>query len=134
MYGNHYSNKPPKKSGDSWEKLTLRLLQEVFPNERIEGQVKCPELPHALIDFYVPHAKVAIECKACGLTPIQERVLIEHQRRQDVLKSRGIKYAWWVDRERASLVSRTRRYLENVFYNCLGEQKEFVKFLKECQT
>lgn len=133
MYGNHYSNKPPKKSGDSWEKLTLRLLQEVFPNERIESQVKFPELPHAIIDFYVPHAKVAIECKACGLTPVQERVLIEHQRRQDVLKSRGIKYAWWVDRERASLVSRTRRYLENVFYNCLGEQKEFVKFLKECQ-
>jgi len=60
-------------------------------------------------------------------------VLKEHQRRQDVLKLHGIKYVWWVDRKRASLVSQTREYLENVFYNCLGEQKRFVGFLKECQ-
>lgn len=44
-----------------------------------------------------------------------------------------IEYVWWVDRKRASLVSQTREYLENVFYNCLGEQKRFVVFLKECQ-
>jgi hypothetical protein len=134
MYGSHYSDKPPKESGDSWEEQTLRLLQEVFPNEPIESQVKFPELPRAIIDFYVPRIKLAIECKACGLTPVQERVLIEHQRRQNVLKSRGVKYVWWVDRERASLVPRTRAYLENVFYNCLGEQKTFVEFLKECQA
>jgi hypothetical protein len=133
MYGNHYSDKPPKESGDSWEEQTLRLLKEVFPNESIERQVKFPELPRAIIDFYIPRFKVAIECKACGLTPVQEQVLIEHQRRQDALKSRGIKYVWWVDRERASLVSRTRGYLENVFYNCLGEQKRLMDFLKECQ-
>lgn len=133
MYGNHYSDKPPKESGDSWEEQTLRLIQEVLPNEPIESQVKFSELPRAIIDFYIPRIKVAIECKACGLTPVQQQVLIEHQRRQDVLKSQGIKYVWWVDRERASLVPRTREYLENVFYNCLGEQKRFVEFLKECQ-
>jgi len=133
MYGNHYSDKSRKESGDSWEEQTLRLLQEVLPNEPIKSQVKFSEVPRAIIDFYIPSIKVAIECKACGLTPVQEQVLIKHQRRQDVLKSHGIKYVWWVDRERASLVPRTRGYLENVFYNCLGEQKRFVEFLKECQ-
>lgn len=133
MYGNHYSDKSRKESGDSWEGQTLRLLQEVLPSEPIESQVKFSELPRAVIDFYIPSIKVAIECKACGLTPVQEQVLTKHQRRQNVLKSHGIKYAWWVDRERASLVPRTRGYLENVFYNCLGEEKRFVEFLKECR-
>ncbi len=133
MQGNHYSNKPRKESGDSWEEQTLRLLSGVFPDELIESQVKFPELPRKRIDFYIPRIKVAIECKACGLTPVQERVLVDHQRRQNVLKSKGIRYVWWVDRERASLVDWTREYLEHVFYNCLGEQKVFVEFLKECQ-
>jgi len=133
MNGNHYSNKPRKESGDSWEEQTFLLLEKVFPSEPIERQAQFPGLPHARIDFYIPHIKVAIECKACGLTPVQEHVLTEHQRRQNVLKALGMKYVWWVDRERASLVPRTRRYLENVFYNCLGEQKRFVEFLKECQ-
>lgn len=134
MYSNHYSDKPRKESGDSWEEQTLRLLKEVFPDEIIESQVKFPELPRKRIDFFIPCVKVAIECKACGLTPVQERVLRDHQRRQNILKSRGIKYVWWVDRERTSLVPWTREYLENVFYNCLGEQKRFVKFLRECRT
>ncbi|MEM4703873.1 MAG: hypothetical protein QXJ02_02250 [Candidatus Bathyarchaeia archaeon] len=133
MYGSHYSDKPPKLSGHLWEEQTLQLLKQVFPNEIIRRQVKFPELPRAIVDFYVPSAKIVVECKACGLTPVQDRVLINHKQRQEVLKSLGIKYVWWVDRERASLVSRTREYLENVFYNCLGEQNKFVKFLKECQ-
>ena len=134
MYGPHYSDKPPKVSGNDWEELTLELLRGVFPNESIRRQVKFPELPRAIIDFYVPSAKVAIECKACGLTPVQERVLINHKQRQDTLKSMGIKYVWWVDRERASLVSRTRHYLENVFYNCLGERGNFIEFLKSSKV
>jgi len=134
MYGPHYLDKPPKLSGNDWEKQTLQLLKQVFPNELIRRQVKFPELPRAIIDFYVPSAKVAVECKACGLTPVQDKVLINHKQRQEILKSHDIKYVWWVDRERASLVSRTRVYLENVFYNCLGEQNKFVEFLKECQT
>jgi len=133
MYGPHYLDKPPKESGDSWEQQTLQLLEEVFPNLTIERQVRFSELSHARIDFYIPHIKVAIECKACGLTPVQERVLVEHQRRQNVLKSHGIKYLWWVDRERATLVFRTRGYLDSVFYNCLGEKEKFIKFLKECE-
>lgn len=133
VLGNHYSDKPRKESGDSWEEQTLRLLKGAFPDEPVERQTKFPELPRKRIDFYMPRVKVAIECKACGLTPVQERVLVDHQRRQNLLKSRGIKYVWWVDRERASLIPWTRKYLENVFYNCLGEQKRFVEFLKECQ-
>ncbi len=129
----YYSDKPRKDSGDSWEEQTLRLLKEVFPDDPIESQVKFPDLPRARIDFYIPCMRVAIECKACGLTPVQELVLIEHQRRRNILKSSGIEYVWWVDRERASLVPRTRGYLKNVFYNCLGEQKRFVEFLKGCQ-
>ena len=129
----YYSDKPRKDSGDSWEEQTLRLLKEVFPDDPIESQVKFPDLPRARIDFYIPCMRVAIECKACGLTPVQERVLIEHERRRNILKSSGIEYVWGVDRERASLVPRTRGYLKNVFYNCLGEQKRFVEFLKGCQ-
>jgi hypothetical protein len=129
MYGHHYSDKPPKVSGDEWEEQTLKILKQIFPEETIRRQVKFPELPRAIVDFYVHSAKVVIECKACGLTPVQERVLINHKNRQDVLKSMGIKYIWWVDRERASLVPRTRKYLENAFYNCLGEKAEFVNFL-----
>lgn len=104
MLDNHYSDKPRKESGDSWEEQTLRLVRGAFPHEPVERQVKFPELPRKRIDFYMPRVKVAIECKACGLTPVQERVLVDHQKRQSLLKSRGIKYVWWVDRERASLV------------------------------
>lgn len=50
-------DKPPKESGDSWEEQTLRLLREVFPNESIERQVKFPELPRAIVDFYIPCVK-----------------------------------------------------------------------------
>jgi hypothetical protein len=130
MYGPHYSEKPPKVSGDEWEAQTLQLLQSVFHNDSIKRQVRFPELPRAIVDFYVPDAKVVIECKACGLTPVQDRVLINHRHRQEILKTLGIKYVWWVDRERASLVPRTRKYLENVFYNCLGERTKFIEFLK----
>ena len=130
MYGAHYSDKPPKVSGDEWEEQTLQLLRHIFPNQEIIRQVRFPELPRAIIDFYVPNAKVAVECKACGLTPVQDKVLINHKNRQDVLKSQGIKYVWWVDRELASLVPRTRAYLENVFYNCLGEEEKFINFLE----
>jgi len=129
MYGEHYSDKPPKVSGDDWENQTLKILQKIFPDEIITRQVKFPELPRAIVDFYVPSVKVAIECKACGLTPVQEKVLTNHKNRQDVLKSLGITYVWWVDRERASLVPRTRKYLDNVFYNCLDEQSKFEEFL-----
>jgi hypothetical protein len=134
VYGPHYSDKPPKISGDEWEEQTLQLLKLVFPNEKIQRQVKFPGLPRAIIDFYMPSAKVAIECKACGLTPVQDRVLINHKQRQDVLNSMGVKYVWWVDRERASLVPRTRKYLENVFYNCLGEREKFIEFLKSVDS
>ena len=130
MHGPHYSEKPPKVSGDEWEEQTLQLLQSVFHNDSIKRQVRFPELPRAIVDFYVPDAKVVIECKACGLTPVQDRVLINHRHRQEILKTLGIKYVWWVDRERASLVPRTRKYLENVFYNCLGERTKFIEFLK----
>lgn len=134
MYGPHYSEKPPKVSGDEWEEQTLQLLKQLFPNESIQRQVRFPELPRAIFDFYIPSVKVAIECKACGLTPVQERVLINHKQRQDTLKSLGIKYVWWVDRERASLVPRTRQYLENVFYNTLGERSKFLEYLKSLKT
>lgn len=129
MFGAHYSDKPPKVSGDDWENQTLQILQRIFPSENIQRQVRFPELPRAIVDFYIPRAKLAIECKACGLTPVQDKVLINHKNRQDVLKSLGITYVWWVDRERASLVPRTRKYLENAFYNCLGEQGKFEEFL-----
>ena len=99
MYEPHYSDKPPKVSGDEWETQTLEILKQVFPNQEIQRQVRFPELPRAIIDFYVPSAKIAIECKACGLTPVQDKVLINHKNRQDVLKSLGITYIWWVDRE-----------------------------------
>jgi hypothetical protein len=130
VYGPHYSDKPPKVSGDEWEQQTLEILKQVFPNQEIQRQVRFPELPHVIIDFYVPSAKVAIECKACGLTPVQDKVLINHKNRQDVLKKQGITYIWWVDRERASLIPRTRKYLENVFYNCLSEKPKFIQLLK----
>jgi hypothetical protein len=129
MYGPHYSDKSPKVSGDEWEEQTLQILKQVFPEETIRRQVKFPELPRAIVDFYVPSAKVVIECKACGLTPVQDKVLINHQNRQEVLKSLGITYIWWVDRERPSLVPRTQKYLENVFYNCLGERDKFINLL-----
>ena len=129
MYGAHYSDKPPKASGDEWENKTFQILQRIFPSETIQRQVKFPELPRAIVDFYIPSVKVVVECKACGLTPVQEKVLVNHKNRQDILNSLGIKYIWWVDRERASLVPRTRKHLENVFYNCLGEQGKFEEFL-----
>jgi hypothetical protein len=134
MYGPHYSDKPPKVSGNEWEEQTLQLLKQIFPNQEIRRQVRFPDLPRAIIDFYVPSAKVAVECKACGLTPVQDKVLINHKNRQDILKSLGITYVWWVDRERASLVPRTRKYLENAFYNCIGEKEQFIKFLRTRTT
>ena len=134
MYGPHYANKPPKVSGDEWEEQTMQLLKQIFPNQEIRRQVKFFELPRAIIDLYIPSAKIAIECKACGLTPVQDKVLMNHKNRQDVLKSLGITYVWWVDRERASLVPRTRNYLENAFYNCIGEKQLFIKFLKSKAT
>jgi Uma2 family endonuclease len=134
MYGLHYSNKPRKVSGDDWESQTLQLLEKLFPNESIRRQVRFSELPRAIVDFYIPCAKVVIECKACGLTPVQDRVLVNHKHRQETLKAMGIRYVWWVDRERASLVPRTRQYLENVFYNCLGEKSKFTDFLKSLRA
>ena len=74
MYGPHYSEKPPKVSGDEWEKLTFEILKSVFPNEEIQQQVRFPFLPHAIIDFYIPKVKIAIECKACGLTPVPRKM------------------------------------------------------------
>jgi hypothetical protein len=148
MHGPHYSDKPRKVSGNDWEVQTLQLLKELFPNKQISSQIRFPYLPHAIIDFYVPHANVAIECKACGLTPVPRTCndncitcdiakkceLLKQKRRQDILKAHGIKYVWWVDRERASLVPRTRKYLENTFYNCLGEREKFVDFLRKCRS
>lgn len=145
MYGPHYSEKPPKVSGDEWEEETYRILRVVFPNEEIQRQVRFPFLPRAIIDFYVPAAKVAIECKACGLTPVPKNCddkcskcdvspkcsLLKNKTRQDVLEEHSIDYVWWADRERASLVPRTRKYLEHTFYNCLGEKKEFESFLRK---
>jgi len=134
MYGPHYSDKPPKVSGDDWESQTLQLLEQLFPSESIRRQVRFPELPRTIVDFYIPSAKVVIECKACGLTPVQDRVLINHKHRQNTLKAMGIRYVWWVDRERATLVPRTRQYLENVFYNCLGERSRFIDFLRSLKV
>lgn len=144
MYGPHYSDKPRKVSGDEWEKQTLEILKKIFKNLEIQSQVRFPQLPHAIIDFYVPHAKVAIECKACGLAPVPKKcnnncslcirakkcALLKNKVRQDTLKSLGIKYIWWADRERASLVPRTRQYIDNTFYNCLGERQKLIEFLK----
>lgn len=124
MYGPHYSDKPPKVSGDEWEEITLQILKRIFPTWEIQKQVRFPFLPHAVIDFYVPKAKVAIECKACGLTPVPRKcddqcskcevslkcALLKNKTRQDILKTRNIEYVWWADRERAPLVSRTRKY------------------------
>lgn len=133
-------------SGDEWEEQTFQLLKEVFPSTGIKKQVRFSELPHAIIDFYVPYAKVAVECKACGLTPVprtcddncsrcditEKCALFKNKTRQDILNLQGIKYVWWADRERASLVPRTRKHLENAFYNCLGERQKFVDFLSKC--
>jgi hypothetical protein len=144
VYGPHYSVKPRKVSGNEWEQETLRILKELFPKTEIQSQVRFPQLPHAIIDFYLPQIKVAIECKACGLAPVPKTcddncsacartkkcALLKNKRRQDVLKSLGIKYVWWADRERANLVPRTRKYLENTFYDCLGERQRFVDYLK----
>ncbi len=144
MYGPHYSNKPRKVSGDEWEEITFRILKKVFTNWEIQKQVKFPFLPHAIIDFYIPKAQIAIECKACGLTPVPGKcddncpnckvalkcALLKNKNRQDILKAHGIEYVWWADRERASLVPRTRKYLENAFFNCLNETNEFIKFLR----
>lgn len=144
VHGSHYSEKPPKVSGDEWEEATLEILRRVFPNCEIQWQVRFPFLTHAIIDFYVPKAKIAVECKACGLTPVPGNcndkcsscdkapkcALLKNKTRQDILKAHGIEYVWWADRERASLVPRTRKYLAHAFYNCLGERKEFEDFLK----
>ena len=119
-------------------------IKKIFPIFEIQKQIKFSFLPHAIVDFYVPKAKIAIECKACGLTPVPRKcddkcskctnsakcALLKNKNRQDVLKEHGIKYVWWADRERASLVPRTRKYLEHAFYNCIGEGKKFEDFLK----
>ena len=144
MYGPHYSEKPPKASGDEWEEETYHILMGIFANAEIQKQVRFPFLPRAIIDFYVPKARVAIECKACGLTPVPRKcddkcsqcdvspkcALLKNKNRQDILKEHGIEYVWWADRERASLVPRTRKYLEHAYYNCLGEKREFESFLR----
>jgi hypothetical protein len=148
MYGAHYSDKSPKVSGDEWEEITFQVLKRVFPSWEIQKQVKFSFLPHAVIDFYVPKAKVAIECKACGLTPVPRKcddkcsnckvslkcALLKNKTRQDILKTHSIAYVWWADRERAPLVPRTRKYLDHAFYNCLGEQKKFEDFLKNTSS
>jgi hypothetical protein len=145
MYGPHYSDKPPKVSGDEWEEETYQILKKVFPNKEIQKQVRFPFLPHAIVDFYVPSAKIAIECKACGLTPVPPKcankcgeclisskcALLKNKSRQDILKEHDIEYVWWASRERASLVPRTRKYLKNAFYDCIGERTIFEEFLKK---
>ena len=133
MYCNHYINKSPKVSGDEWEDQTLEILKQIFPNQEIQRQVRFPELSRTIIDFYFPSAKVAIECKAFGLTPVQDKVLINHKNQQDILKSIGItSFSGLI--ERVSLVPRTRMYLRNVFYNCLGEKKKFSYFLENFRS
>ena len=121
-------------SGKLWENETFGILKDVFPADTILWQVTTTLLPGARPDFVVIKAGIVIECKACGLTPVQERVLVEHARRQKFFESLGMEYVWWVDRERNSLVHRTRSYLKNVFYNCLGEKEKFIMFLKNFTT
>ncbi|MCL5948934.1 MAG: hypothetical protein M1490_00455 [Candidatus Bathyarchaeota archaeon] len=142
MYGPHYSDKPPKVSGDKWEAETLKILKKIFPHEEIRSQVKFDYMPRAIVDFYIPKAKVVVECKACGLTPVPRNCddkcsmcdvspkcsLLKNKTRQDILKKHGIQYVWWADRERASLVPRTRKYLENAFYNCLVKEVNLRNF------
>ena len=144
MYGPHYSDKPPKISGDEWEEETYQILKKILSNAEIQRQVKFPFQPHAIVDFYVPKAEIAIECKACGLTPVPRKcddkctkcdvspkcALLKNKNRQDVLKANGIEYVWWASRERASLVPRTRKYLKHAFYDCIGERAQFENFLK----
>jgi Uma2 family endonuclease len=128
MYRSYYSENPTKISRD-WKEQTLELLRHVFLDKEIKRNARFRELPRVIIDFYVPSARIAVECRACGLTSAQDRVLVNHKCRQDVLKSLGITYVWWVDRERTKVVPKNREYLENVFYNCLGEKREFINFL-----
>jgi hypothetical protein len=144
MYGPHYSDKPPRVSSGKWEEVTFQILKKVFPNWEIQKQARFSFLPHTIIDFYVPKAKIAVECRACGLAPVPQNcddvcsecddavgcALLKNKTRQDMLKANSIQYVWWVDRERAPLVPRTRKYLEHAFYNCLGERREFEDFLK----
>ena len=145
LYGPHYADKPPKVSGDEWEAETYQILKKVFPGRDIQSQVKFDFLPHAIIDFYVPSAKIAIECKACGLTPVPRKcddsccncditgkcALYKNETRQNILKKHGIAYIWWASRERASLVPRTRKHLQHALYDCLGERTTLEKLLTE---
>jgi hypothetical protein len=119
-----------QSSGKKWEEQTLQILKQLFPEDIILSQVTTPEVPGARPDFAVINAGLVIECKACGLTPVQDKVLEDHRERGRRFASLGMTYVWWVDRERDSLVSRTRAYLRNVFYNCKGERISFIKFLE----
>jgi hypothetical protein len=118
-------------SGKTWEDQTLGTLSRIFPDDIILFQVTTPEVPHARPDFAVVNAGLIVECKAYGLTPVQEKVLAEHKRREERFASIGMTYVWWVDRERDELIDRTRRYLQNVFYNCKGEMPDFIRFLED---
>jgi hypothetical protein len=119
-----------QSSGKTWEAKTLQILKVIFPNDIILAQVTTPFVPSARPDFAVVRAGLIIECKACGLTPVQEKELLKHRRRQDLFESLGMTYVWWVDRERQNLIGRTRSYLKHVFYNCKGEETVFIAFLK----
>jgi hypothetical protein len=105
-------------------------LRRIFSRDTILSQVTTPEVPHARPDFAVLEAGLVIECKACGLTPVQNEILEDHRRREALFASLGMTYVWWVDRERNDLIPKTKACLENVFYNCKGEKAAFVKFLE----
>jgi hypothetical protein len=42
VYGPHYSDKPPKVSGDEWEEETYQIPKKAFPNREIDKQVGSP--------------------------------------------------------------------------------------------
>jgi hypothetical protein len=119
-----------QSSGKKWEAETLQILKGLFPDDIILTQITTPLVPRAKPDFAVVEAGLIIECKACGLTPVQEKELVKHKERQDLFESLGMTYVWWVDRERDGLIGWTRTYLKHVFYNCKGERTAFIEFLK----
>lgn len=119
-----------QSSGMKWEAETLQILREMFPDDIILTQITTPLVPGAKPDFAVVKAGLIVECKACGLTPVQEKELLKHKKRQDLFELLGMTYVWWVDRERDSLIGWTRSYLNHVFYNCKGERAKFLEFLR----
>jgi hypothetical protein len=118
-----------QSSGKKWEAETLEILKGLFPEDIILAQVTTPFVPHARPDFAIVKSGLIVECKACGLTPVQEKELIKHKERQNLFESLGMTYIWWVDRERDNLIGRTRTYLKHVFYNCKHERTMFIEFL-----